>query len=97
MTHPLDQLAPFVDGTLDTAERAVVDEHLEQARVLAVEVFDGEGLALLVAQRAVAVGADLLGLAGEVGGQRDHRRRLGHRAELPPHDEALVDEVEREA
>ncbi len=28
MTHPLDQLAAFVDGTLDTAERAVVDEHL---------------------------------------------------------------------
>lgn len=28
MTHPLDQLAPFVDGTLDPAERVVVDEHL---------------------------------------------------------------------
>ncbi|MGZ8580113.1 MAG: zf-HC2 domain-containing protein [Actinomycetota bacterium] len=28
MTHPLDQLAPFVDGTLDPTERAVVDEHL---------------------------------------------------------------------
>ena len=28
VTHPLDQLAAFVDGTLATAERAVVDEHL---------------------------------------------------------------------
>ena len=29
MTHPLDQLAPFVDGSLPSAERAGVERHLE--------------------------------------------------------------------
>lgn len=28
MTHPLEQLAPYVDGALDQQERAVVDAHL---------------------------------------------------------------------
>lgn len=28
MTHPLEQLAPYVDGSLGPAERAEVDEHL---------------------------------------------------------------------
>ena len=28
MTHPLEHLAPYVDGTLAPSERAVVDEHV---------------------------------------------------------------------
>jgi len=28
VTHPVDRLAPFVDGALDPSDRAVVDEHL---------------------------------------------------------------------
>ena len=38
MTHPLDQLAPFVDGTLDPAERVVVDEHLRSCDRCRAEV-----------------------------------------------------------
>jgi anti-sigma factor RsiW len=38
VSHPLDLLAPYVDGTLDPTERAVVDDHLRGCTRCAREI-----------------------------------------------------------
>ena len=59
MTHPLDQLAPFVDGTLDTAERAVVDKHLRSCARCRGEVEAADAARAALRAMPEPVGPDL--------------------------------------
>lgn len=59
MTHPLDRLAPFADGSLDPAERALVDEHLRSCARCRDEVAAARGARDAVRAMPVPAGPDL--------------------------------------
>ena len=79
MTHPEELLAGYVDGTLGTDERAVVDAHLQTCDTCREEV----GLAR-TAVRALATLEEVpvpFGVTGPVlaeAGRRFERRRAAH-------------------
>ncbi len=81
MTHPLDQLAPYVDGALDPTERAVVDEHLRDCPHCRAEVE-----AAARARRAVRSIPDpaTIDLAARFGPERVGRLRRAGRSDRSP-------------